>query len=179
MKTLSHRISAAATLLAAALCISSAHAKDQGNLMVGAGVYGFGVASNPDQAEFRAQYRFQNGFFGTDGVFRGFKPLVGGAVQTSGSQFVYAGLAAPLVFGEDDRWEVVLEGGPGYYRQGSSALDLGGDFEFHVGLATSYALSGSGRLGLGVYHISNANFHKKNPGVNSILATYTFTFDGP
>lgn len=179
MKTVSPRFSAAAILLAAALSISAANAADRGNLMVGAGVFGFGVASEPNEAEFRAQYRFQNGFFGTDGVFRGFKPLVGAAVQTSGSQFVYVGLAAPLVFGEGDRWEVVLEGCPGYYRQGSSALDLGGDFEFHVGLATSYALSDSGRLGLGIYHISNANFHQKNPGVNSILATYTFTFDGP
>jgi hypothetical protein len=179
MKALSPRFCAAATLLAAALCASGAVAKDQGNLMIGAGVFGFGVASEPEQAEFRLQYRFQNGIFGTEGVFRGFKPLIGGAVQTSGSVFGYVGLAAPFVFGEDDRWEVVVEGGPGLYRQGSSSLDLGGTFEFHLGVAASYALSDRGRLGLGVYHISNANLHQKNPGVNSILATYTFTFDGP
>ena len=164
--------------MAAAVCAVTASAKDDARLMLGTGVFGFGVASEPHHAEWRIQYRFQQGIFGTEGVFRGFKPLVGFAAQSNGSMFGYAALAAPLVFGDEDRWEVVLEGGPGYYRQGSSSLNLGGKFEFHVGLATSYAINDSGRLGIGIYHISNANFHKKNPGVNSILASYTFAFDG-
>jgi lipid A 3-O-deacylase len=172
------RYLAAAILCVAAAVCAPASAQDRAQLMVGAGVFGFGVASEPRNAEFRIAYRFQNGLFGTDGVFRGFKPLIGAAVQTSGSQFGYLGLAAPFVFGADDRWEIVFEGGPGAYRQGSSSLDLGGTFEFHLGLAASYAVSDSGRLGVGVYHISNANTHAKNPGVNSVLATYTFSFDG-
>jgi len=168
-------------LLLATTCALSASvmAEDSAQLMLGAGVFGFGVASQPNQAEGRIQYRFQNGIFGTEGVFRGFKPLIGFAAQTSGSIFTYAGLAAPFVFGADDRWEVVLEGGPGYYRQGKSSLFLGGGFEFHAAIATSYAITDSSRLGIGIYHISNANLHKKNPGVNSILATWTFTFDAP
>ena len=145
--------------------------------MLGAGVFGFGVASEPRNAEGRIQYRFSQGLF-AEGVFRGFKPLVGFAAQTNGSMFGYAALAAPFVFGHEDRWEVVLEGGPGVYRQGSSSLNLGGTFEFHVAIATSYAITDSGRLGIGIYHISNANLHNKNPGVNSILASYTFAFDG-
>ena len=156
---------------------AAAVAEDQAQLMLGAGVFGFGVASDPNKVEGRIEYRFAHGLFGTDGIFRGFKPVVGAAAQSSGSQFVFAGFAAPLEFGPN--WEVVLEGGPGYYRQGSSSLFLGGEFEFHVALATSYAISDTSRLGIGIYHISNANFHRKNPGVNSILASWSFRFDGP
>src|SRR4051812_3484547 len=97
---------------------AAAHAEDQAQLMLGAGVFGFGVASDPNKVEGRVEYRFAHGIFGTDGFFRGFKPLVGAAAQSSGSQFGFVGLAAPLEFGPN--WEVVLEGGPGYYRQGSS-----------------------------------------------------------
>jgi len=170
---------AAAVLLVVATIAAPAFAQDSARLMVGAGVYGFGVDSEPNNAEVRVAYRFQHGLFGTEGVFRGFKPLIGAALQTNGSQFAYVGLAAPFVFGAEDRWEFVFEGGPGAYRQGSSALDLGGTFEFHLGASVNYAISDRGRFGIGVYHISNANTHRKNPGVNSILATYTFSFDGP
>jgi lipid A 3-O-deacylase len=167
--------------MAAAVCTTPAYAidPDGARLMVGAGIFGFGVASEPKNVEGRIQYRFSQGIFSTDGVFRGFKPQIGFAAQTKGSQFGYAALTAPFVFGAEDRWEIVLEGGPGYYRQGSSTLNLGGKFEFHLAIATSYTITDSGRLGVGIYHISNANFHDKNPGVNSILVSYTFAFDVP
>lgn len=165
--------------MTAAVCAAPASAEDSARLMLGAGVFGFGVDSDPNNAEGRIEYRFSHGFFGTDGVFRGFKPLVGVAAQTNGSVFGYVGLAVPFVFGAEDRWEVVVEGGPGAYHQGSSSLYLGGTFEFHVGLAANYAVTDNGRLGVGIFHISNANFHRKNPGVNSILAIYTFSFDAP
>ena len=170
---------AAALLMAAAIFPrASIAAEDQSQLMLGAGIYGFGVASEPNNAEFRVQYRFKNGFLASDGSFRGFKPLVGLAGHTSGSAFGYAGFALPFVLGADDRWEIVAEGALGAYRQGASSLNLGGTFEFHLGLAANYAVSDNRRLGLGIYHISNANLHAKNPGVNSILATYTFAFAG-
>ncbi len=153
-----------------------AQAKDKSRLMLGVGVYGFGVASDPNQLEVRATYRFQQGIFGTEGAFRGFKPIVGAAGHSSGSLFGYVGLAAPFVWGENDRWEAVLEGGPGVYKQGNSSLNLGGTFEFHVAAQVSYQLTDRGRLGLGIYHISNANVHRKNPGVNSILASWSILF---
>jgi lipid A 3-O-deacylase len=177
---LKRQIAAALLTMVAAVCfMQTAQAQDTPHVTLGAGVYGFGVDSDPNQAEFRASFRLGKGLFGTDGSFRGFKPVVGIAAQTSGSSFFYAGLAAPFLFGPGDRWEFVFEGGPGYYRQGSSNLDLGGKFEFHLGASLSYAVTDNGRLGVGIYHISNANLHNKNPGVNSILANWVFSFDGP
>lgn len=177
-----HIMGTACGLLLAVACFgvsTGAGAKDQAQLALGAGVFGFGVDSEPNNADGRIEYRFAHGVLGTEGIFRGFKPLVGASAQTSGSVFGYVGLAAPFVFGAGDRWEVVFEGGPGLYHQGASSLNLGGRFEFHLGLATSYAVTDNGRVGMGIYHISNGGTHRKNPGVNSIEATYTFAFDGP
>ena len=145
-------------------------------LTIGVGPFGFGVDSKPNNVEGRAEYRFAWGFLGTDNWFRGFKPLLGVTANTGGSAFVYAGLAAPMVW-DEGHWEIVPEGGIGYYRQGKG-LFLGGERLFHLGLNASYAVTDSGRLGVGIYHISNANTYKKNPGVNSVLVTWAFTFDG-
>ncbi len=185
MTFIPHRplIAALLFLLAAMSITPAARAQgpDDSRLMLGVGVFGFGVASDPNQLEARATYRFSQGIlqnlFGTDS-FRGFKPIVGAAGQSSGSFFGYVGLAAPFVFGNQDRWEAVLEGGPGIYEQGNSRLFLGGTFEFHVAAQVSYAVTDNGRLGFGIYHISNANTHRKNPGVNSLLASWTITFGG-
>lgn len=167
----------AAVLSLAAMSFSPvAYAEDDSRLMLGVGLYGFGVASDPNQLEARATYRFKQGIFGTEGIFRGFKPIIGAAGHSSGSLFGYVGLAAPFVFGDEARWEFVLEGGPGIYNQGNSKLNLGGTFEFHVAGQVSYQLTDRGRLGFGIYHISNANFHRKNPGVNSLLASWTILF---
>ncbi len=173
------QIAAALIVLAAAVCAplgfaTPAVAKDDAQLTVGVGPFGFGVASKPDEVEGRAEYRFAWGFLGTKDWFRGFKPLLGVTANTGGSAFVYAGLAAPMVW-DGGRWEIVPEGGIGYYRQGKG-LFLGGERLFHVGLNASYAVTDSGRLGVGIYHISNANTYRKNPGVNSILVTWAFTF---
>lgn len=173
---LKRQIAAAFLMLAAAVCAAPVSAKDDAQLSLGVGPFGFGVASEPNNVEGRASYRFAWGFLSNDGWFHGFKPLVGITANTGGSAFVYAGLAAPMTW-DEGRWEIVPEGGIGYYRQGKG-LFLGGERLFHVGLNASYALSDAGRLGVGVYHISNANTYRKNPGVNSILVTWAFTFNG-
>ncbi len=51
-----------------------------------------------------------------------------------------------------------------------------GTFQLHLGLGISYAVSDHGRVGVGLTHISNANIHEKNPGVNSVLVTWTWMF---
>ncbi len=133
-------------------------------------------SSREQEFEGRLEYRFANGFFETDGVFRGFKPLVGLMATTGGSVFGYAGLAAPFAF-DHGRWEIVPSGGVGAYSKGNG-LDLGGTFEFHLGIGASYAVTGDSRLGVAIYHISNATTHRKNPGVNTVAVTWSFAFNG-
>ena len=81
-------------------------------------------------------------------------------------------------WGYEAYWEIVPSGGIGAYSKGNG-LDLGGTFEFHLGIGASYAVTGDSRLGLAIYHISNAGTHRKNPGVNTVAVTWSFAFDGP
>jgi len=161
--------------LAALIAAPSVQAKDDALIIVSAGLFDI-EQSRSQEFEGRLEYRASWGFLGSDGAFRGFKPLVGVMANTAESTFVYAGLAAPFAFG-DGLWEIVPAAGMGAYSRGDG-ISLGGTFEFHLGLGASYRITPNSRLGIAVNHISNANTHRKNPGVNSILATWSFAFNG-
>jgi lipid A 3-O-deacylase len=62
-------------------------------------------------------------------------------------------------------------GALGGYHRGDSK-DLGGVFQFRVGLGLSYQFEGGSRLGVRVDHISNAHIHDENPGEEEFLFTY-------
>ena len=166
-----------AVLLLAVLLVgvsATAQAKDKAVLAVSAGLHD--IAFHRDQAaELRLEYRSGWGFLGSeDGIWRGFKPIVGIMGTTNSAAFAYAGLAAPLSFADGD-WEFVPSGGVGAYHQGNG-LDLGGTFEFHLGLALNYELNRFNRVGVAINHISNANTHNINPGVNSVMVSWSFVF---
>ena len=167
---------ASGLLLGAGLLAGSAHAEDSALINVSAGLFDVRSAAK-QEFEGRLEYRAGYGLFESDGVFRGFKPLVGVMANTAGAVFGYAGLAAPFAF-DDGRWEIVPSAAMGAYSKGDG-IDLGGTFEFHLGVGASYAVTGDSRLGVAVYHISNANTHRKNPGVNSVAVTWSFAFNGP
>ncbi len=133
------------------------------------------VSHRTQEFEGRVEYRHGRGFFETNGMFRGFKPMLGLMGNSAGAVFGYGGFAAPFAF-DDGRWEFVPSGAVGGYHEGSGIF-LGGTFQFHIGVAASYEIVPDNRVGLAVYHISNANIHRKNPGVNSILLQWSVTLN--
>jgi lipid A 3-O-deacylase len=153
---------------------AGAQAKDRAVLSVGAGLHDLAFHRR-QAAELRFEYRSGWGFLGTeDGIWRGFKPILGLMATTNSAAFGYAGLATPLSFADGD-WEFVPSAGVGGYHQGNG-LDLGGTFEFHLGLALNYELNRFNRIGVAVNHISNAHINGRNPGVNSVLLNWSFVF---
>jgi len=172
-KSITARISAG-VFTALVFASAPAAADDPALVTLSAGVFDL-VSHRTQEFEGRVEYRHGQGFFETDGVFRGFKPMVGIMGNTAEAVFGYAGLAAPLAF-DGGRWEFVPSGGVGAYHEGNGIF-LGGTFEFHVGLSASYAISPNSRLGVAVYHISNAKTHRKNPGVNSLLLQWSWAFN--
>ena len=150
---------------------SVAQAKDESVVTFGVGMYDL-VSHRPHSFEGDFAVRSGFGILGTDGVFRGLK-LAGGAMfATNEAMYGWAGIAAPFQFG---RWEVEGSAGLGAYHKGKG-LDLGGVFEFHLGVAASYAITDSTRVGVSITHLSNAGSHRINPGLNSALATVGFNF---
>ena len=149
---------------------TSALAQDAEALSVGIGAFNI-EDSNPLAAELRLEYR--PGITALDDIwgpaFGGIAPAIGLMANSDGAVFGYGALQAD-VFLHDD-WVVTPALGVGGYHRGGS-LDLGGVFQFHLGLTIAYGIAEGQHLGLTWAHISNAGIHESNPSVDSLLVTY-------
>jgi hypothetical protein len=86
-----------------------------------------------------------------------------------GSLYVYGGFRFDLPLGE--RWLVSPQWAAGLYYY-AGGRDLGGALEFRSGIELSRRLGERSRLGLTLYHLSNAGLYSRNPGTESLLLTY-------
>lgn len=85
--------------------------------------------------------------------------------------FAYAGLRSHLDITR--MWRLTPGFSIGaYVRNGD--IDLGGPVEFRSSLAVSRALTRGPRVGVELYHISNARLYERNPGINALAFVQTF-----
>jgi lipid A 3-O-deacylase len=96
-------------------------------------------------------------------------PALGLMANTDGGVFGYAGLYADIAYGN---FIITPLGGIGAYDRGHGK-DLGGTFQFRIGIGLAYEFEDRSRLGLRVDHISNAHLHDRNPGEEEILMSYS------
>lgn len=118
--------------------------------------------------EYRSGERVFAGAFGSR--FGGLGPMAGLMATTDGAVWGYGGAFLDLKVTE----RIVLwpSVGLGGYSQGDGR-DLGGVFQFHVGALGAYRFDNGHLLGVSFNHISNADIHDRNPGVDSLLLSYT------
>jgi len=116
--------------------------------------------------EFRIEYR-------SGDRWHSIGPEIGLLATTEGAVFGYFALFSDIRFAQ--RWYLTPAAGFGGYAEGDDK-DLGGVFQFYMAADLSYRLDGGDRVGLKVSHISNAYIHDRNPGTESLLATYTLPF---
>lgn len=98
-------------------------------------------------------------------------PAAGAMVNSKGSAYVYAGLRADMPLARP--WELSIQFAPGLYRPGNG-FRLGGPVEFRSGIELSRGLGEHGRVGLLLFHLSNAGIYTHNPGSESLVLTYRF-----
>ena len=99
-------------------------------------------------------------------------PVTGAMATSRGILYAYGGFRMEIPLG--DRW--VGSGGWAsglYYPGDGDGKDLGGAFEFRTHLELAYRLPGESRLGLCLYHLSNAHLFSFNPGSESLVLTYS------
>jgi hypothetical protein len=82
----------------------------------------------------------------------------------------YEGLNLTLQYAFSDRWSASLTSGPGRYS--NHHYDLGSHLEFRSGLELFYHLGKGYRLGVGVFHYSNAGVARHNPGTESVRVAF-------
>lgn len=91
-----------------------------------------------------------------------FRPMIGAWRDELGDGAVFAGVA--MDYPLSPHWRLIPSFAPSYYQRGKG-FDLGLPLEFRSGLELARRWSNGHRLGLGIYHVSNANLGDRNPGV--------------
>ena len=146
----------------AAFTPQAARAQDPSFLTFSVGRYDFNRQKMPTE-EGGIQYR-------SDLKLWVFQPMAGFMVNGHGSAELYAGISLDIFFG--NRIVVRPSFAPGYYHQGGGE-DLGYKLEFRSAIEVAYRFDDRSRLGLEVYHMSNASLGNINPGEESINAVYS------
>jgi lipid A 3-O-deacylase len=95
-------------------------------------------------------------------------PIAGGAVTHQGALNLYLGFTFDLPIGRG--FALRPSFAPGYYR-GGGGKDLGYPLEFRSGLEAGWRFAGGTRLGVELYHLSNASLGDRNPGENALVLT--------
>lgn len=137
---------------------------------LGLGAYNMADTESPSDddddegvsAQALAEYRLGRKVYGIG-------PMAGITANSDGAVYGYGGVYLDFAYGD---LVFTPSAGFGGYAQGDSK-NLGGVFEFHVSFEAAWQLEGGERLGVRFMHLSNAWTHDDNPGVESLLLTYT------
>lgn len=139
-----------------------AQAQDPSFLTLSVGRYDFNRQKDPTW-EGGIQYR-------SDLKLWVFQPMVGFMHNGHGTTDLYAGISLDVFFG--NRFVIRPSFAPSYYHRGGGE-DLGYGLEFRSAIEFAYRFDDRSRLGLEVYHMSNAGLGKTNPGEESINVVYS------
>lgn len=127
----------------------------------------FEVFESENSAEFGAEYRFTPQYW--DLV-----PAIGVSANSDGGYWLHAGLRYDFALNE--KWLLTPQLAMVGYQDGAGT-DLGSGFLFRTGLELGYRLSATSKVSLTLYHMSNADLAKNNPGSESMIVSYSFTPD--
>ena len=97
---------------------------------------------------------------------------IAGKIESDGDVWAGVGIAASLALSETMFAEASLM--PGYYHANETVL--GGNLQFRTLIGLGAQLSDSTALILSVDHLSNANTHPFNPGMNSAALRFRTRF---
>ena len=103
-----------------------------------------------------------------------FKPFIGVMGTTDSALYGYAGIRLDVYFGR--RWVVTPSFAPGLYHDGDGK-DLGHAIEFRSAFEVAYRFDDRSRLGLSLYHLSNAGLDDNNPGTEVLTLHYSYPLD--
>jgi lipid A 3-O-deacylase len=163
MKHLKHTLLAALTMLAVS---ASAAGKAQANdyISFNAGQFN-ALRTNQDQAfQYGAEYRFSQ-------VAYGVRPVIGAFGTDESAGYVYAGLNWDVAIIPNQLY-IIPNFAVGAYREGNGK-QLGGALEFRSGIELAYQFPNQMQVGIALNHLSNASLYDRNPGVETVLATYS------
>lgn len=153
-----------ASIALALLLPSATFAEQESQIALSVGA--FEVFDDNTATELGFEYRFTP-------IESGFNliPTLGATLTSDGGYWGYAGVRYDIYL--NNHWILTPHFAVAAYEQGGG-VDLGYDLEFRTGAELSYQFSDKSRLGLGLYHLSNADIGRNNPGAESLILSYSF-----
>ncbi len=117
--------------------------------------------------EVGVEYRFdaQESFF--DVI-----PALGISANSDGGYWAHVGGRYDIHLGE--KWILTPQLAAVAYEDGAGQ-DLGSGFLFRTAIELGYRTGPSSRVALTLYHMSNADLAKNNPGSESLMLSYSFS----
>ena len=163
------RIIGQASVIAAVLFASQAIAAPQADTsqtdyLTGYVGYVDVIRNDWNATQFGAEYRAKP-------VYYGLRPMIGISDTTDGSVYGYAGFDYDIPLWNKQVY-LIPNFAAGAYAKGDGK-PLGGAIEFRSGLELDYQLPNSQRLGVAFNHISNASIYYHNPGIETVLVSYS------
>ena len=153
-----------------ALLLAAQTAQAQ-SLVFGAGYSDFSDSQSNDEAAFSLEYQHRPFHEATR-----FSATWGSALTVDTAGDVHVGIGLIGLYSFADRWFVESSVMPGYFSEGQGRNDLGGEFQIRSLLGVGYTLDSGNKISLAVTHKSNASTQDDNPGVNSLLLRYHYSF---
>ncbi len=147
--------------------VSQVNLRSDNHSLLTFGVGYYDINDNQDAVEFRAEWRFKR-------LFWRIHPFVGLMGTSDSAVYGYAGLALDWFLGKS--WVITPSFAAGAYRDGDGK-DLGHAVEFRSMLEVAYRFQNNHRLGLSIYHLSNASLGDSNPGTEVLSLGYSIPFD--
>lgn len=152
-------------LLALLLVLPSipVRASEKPVVMLSAGVFDANKNVN-SAAEFGVQWR-------GGGRWWRCAPMLGAMATTDRGFDAYGGFSLDFPVGPS--FAIRPSFAPSYYSRGDGK-ELHGHLQFRSGLELAARLKGGARIGIELYHLSNASLEDLNPGEESLIVTVAF-----
>lgn len=100
-----------------------------------------------------------------------------GAVELDEDDDIYVGVGVHARWRlADGPWFLEASFMPGYYDQGQSGNDLGGNLQFRSLLGVGYELKSGNKISVAIDHKSNGSIEDQNPGEEMLVLRYSFNF---
>ena len=149
-------------------------AKDNKNrIALGGGIYNFMKHGSDNFNQSSVAYNFE--YFSRKKAFGFIKPFIGFLGTDEDAYYGYFGLSTDLYFLKSKCFLLSPSLAAGIYEDGDQ-IRLGHTLEFRSGADITYRFKNNVRVGVGVFHISNAGLGYRNPGSEQLIFKYHIPF---
>ncbi len=152
----------------------SLKAKDnKSRLSLGGGIYNFMKHGSDNFNQSSVAYNVE--LFSGKKAFNFVRPFIGFLGTDESAYYGYFGLSVDLYFANCKCFVITPSLAVGAYEDGDQ-IRMGNTIEFRSGGDFMYRFRNNVRVGVGVFHISNAGLGYRNPGSEQIIFKYQIPF---